>query len=143
MTRIGLFNQLEPHSDEGAALFLALDDDGAWLAVYKTAPKESEAREAMPKPRLFRSKLKGLRLYAANRVHVSILGKKFGDEMRAWKARTSSQADDPHRTVRPHIRRAHWHTYLYGPRSAEERERKVLWIPPVFVHSTKPEEQPI
>lgn len=106
-------------------------------------PDASEARESIPKPRLKRIKKKGLTLFAAERAHVSILGKQFGEEMRAWKARASGQSDDPHRTVRPHIRRAHWHTYLYGPRSAEERERKVLWIPPVFVHSTKPEEQSI
>lgn len=111
-----------------------------WLSDM---PDASEARESIPKPRLKRIKKKGLTLFAAERAHVSILGKQFGDEMRAWRERNANRSSDPNRTVRPHIRRAHWHTYLYGPRSAEERERKVLWIPPVFVHSTKPEEQSI
>ena len=44
MTRIGLFHQLEPQADEDAALFFGLDDDGAWLAVYKIAPQESDER---------------------------------------------------------------------------------------------------
>ncbi|MCD8083924.1 MAG: hypothetical protein LUE86_10545 [Clostridiales bacterium] len=31
---------------------------------------------------------------------------------------------------RPHVRRAHWHTYRYGP---GKKEKKVLWLPPMEI----------
>lgn len=36
-------------------------------------------------------------------------------------------------TVRPHIRRAHWHGYWYGQRDAV-RDFKLKWIPPISVN---------
>ena len=40
-------------------------------------------------------------------------------------------------TVRPHVRRAHWHTYWTGPRKiASERKRLVKWLPPTIVAGT-------
>lgn len=38
-----------------------------------------------------------------------------------------------HASPRPHIRRAHWHTYLTGPR-AEEQRRELRWLPPIPVN---------
>lgn len=35
-------------------------------------------------------------------------------------------------TVRGHIRRAHWHTFLSGPRRGEQR-RELRWLPPIPV----------
>lgn len=35
-----------------------------------------------------------------------------------------------HRPVRPHIRKAHWHTYCVGP---GRTERRVLWLSPITV----------
>ena len=37
--------------------------------------------------------------------------------------------------MRPHYRRAHWHSFWRGPRSKpEEREITVKWIPPIPVN---------
>jgi len=33
---------------------------------------------------------------------------------------------------RPHIRRAHWHTFLAGPKNME-REKRIKWLPPISV----------
>lgn len=45
------------------------------------------------------------------------------------------------RHVRPHVRRAHWHTILLGPRlrdgelvPAEKRQRDLRWMPPIAVN---------
>jgi hypothetical protein len=46
-----------------------------------------------------------------------------------WKGGT-------HASPSPHIRRAHWHTFLVGPRKnvpKDERKRLLKWIPPVPV----------
>ena len=40
-----------------------------------------------------------------------------------------------HASPRPHIRRAHWHTFLAGPRDGE-RERRSKWLPPIPVNVT-------
>jgi len=37
-----------------------------------------------------------------------------------------------HSGPRPHIRRAHWHTFLAGPRNSV-RERRIKWLPPISV----------
>jgi hypothetical protein len=36
--------------------------------------------------------------------------------------------------VRPHVRRAHWHTFKVGPRS-DEQSSIVKWLPPIIVNS--------
>ena len=49
------------------------------------------------------------------------------------------------RTVRPHIRRAHWHTYWIGPRDAVYPERQAIpkWLPPIPVNVKWQEELPV
>ena len=38
------------------------------------------------------------------------------------------------RTVRPHMRKAHWHTYRTGPRATPKLQRLILhWLPPIPV----------
>jgi hypothetical protein len=37
-----------------------------------------------------------------------------------------------HASPRPHVRRAHWHTFLAGPRN-QPRERRLKWMPPIAV----------
>lgn len=50
-------------------------------------------------------------------------------------AEANSDGEGAGRTVRPHLRRAHWHTYWTGPRS--EPSPEVRWIHPVTVHGDK------
>ena len=47
----------------------------------------------------------------------------------------AGDGQDTGRTVRPHLRRAHWHTYWTGARS--EPSPEVRWIHPVTVHGDK------
>ena len=46
---------------------------------------------------------------------------------------------------RPHIRRAHWHTYWIGPREAKYPERQAIpkWLPPIPVNVHWQEELPV
>lgn len=70
------------------------------------------------------------------------VGVRMGAGLRAAYAReqTSGEAAPTGRHVRPHIRRAHWHTILSGPRlrdgadiPAAERQRDLRWMPPIPV----------
>jgi hypothetical protein len=50
------------------------------------------------------------------------------------KIMDDSKGNGTHASPSPHIRRAHWHTYLTGPKkniSIEDRKRKLIWIPPL------------
>ena len=44
---------------------------------------------------------------------------------------------DGKRTVRPHIRRAHWHRFRVGSRSTIIPAFKTIWLAPILVHSTE------
>lgn len=60
-------------------------------------------------------------------------GVRIGAALRAAPSSTAhggGQGDG--RTVTPHVRRAHWHAYRVGPRTAEQR-REVRWLHPILV----------
>lgn len=46
----------------------------------------------------------------------------------------SNQGGDEHASPRAHIRRAHWHTFLAGPKAEVQRERRLKWLPPIPVN---------
>lgn len=46
------------------------------------------------------------------------------------------------RTVRPHLRRAHWHTFLTGPRSGEQKP-VLKWLHSLLVNADDPDELPV
>lgn len=64
------------------------------------------------------------------------VGERFGAAYRraiAQHAAAGHRGADRSR-ARPHVRRAHWHTYVTGPRDGE-RERVLRWLPPMFVNA--------
>lgn len=67
----------------------------------------------------------------------------MGAAIRSAQAATETQkSEDSGRTVRPHVRRAHWRTVVSGKRkdehgneiSADNRKRELRWLPPSFVN---------
>ena len=60
------------------------------------------------------------------------LGEEFGNAVRKYKEAVASSSLAFKGTVRPHIRRAHWHTFLTGKGRVES---EIKWIPPIFVKS--------
>ena len=93
---------------------------------------------ANPEPKKTR---KGLRLFPPDQPTVWETGYRMGAALRAAMASAESESlsstevgPTTGRTVRPHYRRAHWHSFWRGPRSKpEEREITVKWIPPIPV----------
>lgn len=70
------------------------------------------------------------------------VGWRVGAAIRAADRKAASEGGEPTgRTVRPHVRRAHWHTYWTGPRGGE-RTPVVRWLSPVAVNTEVPERLP-
>lgn len=71
------------------------------------------------------------------------VGYHVGAALRAAKKEHGGhKSGDGKRTVAPHVRRAHIHTFRYGPRKAY---RKLQWLPPIAVNTSgaKPEKTQI
>lgn len=74
----------------------------------------------------------GPRLFPADRPTVWGVGVRMGAALRrAYQAENDSESLATGRHVRPHVRRAHWHTFLAGPKREEKR---VKWLPPIPVN---------
>ena len=101
-----------------------------WLSDM---PDAAQVREGIPAPTVRRVKKFGEVLTLPEKAYVRVMGTEIGNAIREY--RKKAQVDDPTRTVRPHIRRAHWHTYGTGP---GRKTPKLLWLHPIFVHSTEP-----
>ena len=72
---------------------------------------------------------RGWRLFAPDRERYWVVGKPLGEVIRRGRAEASAAG---HRTVRPHIRRGHWHGYWLGPRDGERRFA-YHWLPPMVI----------
>ncbi|MBF6065441.1 hypothetical protein IU500_34480 [Nocardia terpenica] len=60
------------------------------------------------------------------------VGFDIGPKLFAARQAASAPSADSGKRVRPHIRRAHWHTYWTGPR--EQPTADVRWLHPILVH---------
>lgn len=76
------------------------------------------------------------KILAAGNTRVWEVGERAGAAIRSGREaprrsgeRSSTGASSP---KRPHVRRAHWHGYWYGPRDGE-RVFQLRWIPPTLV----------
>jgi hypothetical protein len=78
-------------------------------------PIESNSKARRPEPQVFD------------------VGWRVGEALRQARASKSS-GTDLGGGLRAHVRRGHWHTYLYGSRASEERERRLKWVHPTIVN---------
>ena len=67
------------------------------------------------------------------------VGVRLGASIRHYRQGQSTAQDEDGsitgRTVRPHIRRAHWHGYWTGPKKESSRQKFIYkWIPPIPVN---------
>lgn len=86
---------------------------------------------------------RGLRIFAPQNSTTWDVGVRMGAALRAAYHREQAEQDatPTGRRVRPHVRRAHWHTFLSGPRLRDgerippaDRRRYVRWVPPIPVN---------
>ncbi|MDY0036709.1 MAG: hypothetical protein RBS05_12440 [Zoogloea oleivorans] len=111
------------------------------LYIVSTTDITGPGQPANPVPT--RTRRHGLRLFAPNGAKTWDVGVRIGSALRAaYRAEQSAPgAEGTGRQVRPHIRRAHWHTILSGPRVKDgsavpsaQRRRDIRWMPPIPVN---------
>jgi hypothetical protein len=90
-------------------------------------------RPRRPKPQ--RHKSGDLRWHAADEPVIWQTGTRLGAALRrAHERLTDAAGDGTGATVRPHIRRAHWHAFWVGALNSPERRQDVRWLPPIPVN---------
>jgi hypothetical protein len=87
---------------------------------------------------------KGPRIFPPNHPTVWEVGWRIGPALRralAEEARTETPSGPVHSSPRPHIRRAHWHSYWTGPTSdPTRRSLELRWLHPILVNAHSPDE---
>jgi hypothetical protein len=117
------------------------------LLLYLCSQSPDLTRRGKPdlpaNPEPVRTRRTGWRLFAADGPREWDVGVRIGAALRAAYAReeTGGEASASGRHVRPHVRRAHWHTILSGARlrndgtpiPSAERRAELRWMPPIPV----------
>lgn len=80
----------------------------------------------------------GTRLFAADGPRRWDVGLRIGAALRTARERASTAGDDSRQGPRPHVRRAHYHTYWTGPRTGKQTP-VLRWLPPIPVGLTDEE----
>jgi hypothetical protein len=95
-------------------------------------PDQGEARN-----RIVLNEKRGIRNFQASKIKPWEVGFRIGAEIRAYEERSNDPAVEygSGLFMRPHVRRAHWHTFWTGPRNQPElRQKRVRWLPPTPVN---------
>lgn len=77
---------------------------------------------------------------AADRVREWGVGYRIGSRLRSARTRAEHGDGTTGRTMRPHVRRAHWHTYRVGP---GRTQRRVIWMAPFLVGAADDDHLPM
>lgn len=56
---------------------------------------------------------------------------------------TESKESEAGKSIRPHFRRGHWHTYWLGKRTAKDRKLVLRWVAPIMVNISIIDELPV
>lgn len=109
---------------------------------------DNRRRPANPQP--VHTRRHGLRLFPANGPTTWDVGVRLGAALRRAYAAEQTGQGSPHAGPKGHVRRAHWHTILSGPRLRDDgsavppdlRHAKLLWMPPIPVKLGSVDELP-
>lgn len=98
-------------------------------------PKEKKLKPENPSPTKTK---KGLKYFPPAQQTVWNVGYRIGAKLRMGSSsnQESGESDINRSSPRPHIRRAHWHSYWTGPKK-DKQKIIVKWIPPVPVGATE------
>jgi hypothetical protein len=85
-----------------------------------------------------------MRMYPPNTATTWDVGVRMGAALRRAEKCSSPVQGGTHTSPRPHIRRAHWHGFRYGPTkgldgtniATIERKFELQWLPPIAVNLT-------
>ena len=102
--------------------------------------KEPDWIPRPPKPKKVKG---GFRLFPAQHPRFVDVGSEIGKQLRSASA--THTAGDGTRTVRSHLRRAHWHSFWTGPRkNPKPGEQKLVlqWLSPILVRGSSEQREP-
>lgn len=106
-----------------------------YLCTTEAEVRDARGTDRRPTiPSVRRDKRGRPRVYGAQDATTWETGYRLGAALRRAQeaAERSTEGEEAGRTVTPHVRRAHWHTVLSGPRD-RERRRDLRWYPPIAV----------
>lgn len=116
------------------------------LVLYVCSQQEFTRRGTLDTPTNPQPKKtkKGWKLFPADGPLEWDVGVRIGAALRqAYQSEQTGHDGLPTgQKVRPHVRRAHWHTFVSGPRiakdgseiPADKRKRNLKWVPPIAVN---------
>lgn len=137
---------IELDTDKTKADLLEFLPSALSLVLYVCSQQEFTRRgvsdtPANPEPKKTK---KGWKIFPADGPLEWDVGVRIGAALRqAYQAeQTGGDGLPSGRQVRPHVRRAHWHTFVSGPRIAQDgspipadkRTRNLKWVPPIAVN---------
>ncbi|MCD2452364.1 hypothetical protein GO003_018410 [Methylicorpusculum oleiharenae] len=85
---------------------------------------EPESKPSYPRPKKVKA---GWRLFPPDKPKIWTIGEKTGEQLRQANA-----TEPTGRSVKPHLRRSHWHGFWRGPK-AGERQFSYKWLSPIIV----------
>jgi hypothetical protein len=128
--KLGINLDLETCLDRAAAPLTPLVSITLYLCSVAADIADRRGRRERPgNPQAVKTK-RGMRIFPASNATEWDVGYRIGASLRLARHEPSEPGDGHHASPRPHIRRAHWHSYWTGPR-AGERRIVLKWLPPI------------
>ena len=116
-----LRNEVEPF----ISLLLYLCSQNAEIGDGQRLP-------TFPEPRKTKS---GLRMFAPDKPTMWDVGLRIGAALRRAYHNEQTHQGGSHSSPRPHIRRAHWHSFWSGSRKeSDNRKKQLKWLPPIAIN---------
>ncbi len=121
---------ITPRGEESVFVDRTLYERFLTQALTYLSSAEQDIRENETTKRTYRKPEANNIKNKFSEIRMQDVGIRFGTAFRTWtkkKAERDENSGSNHHTgakQRPHFRRAHWHTYLYGK---GKTERKVVW----------------
>ena len=110
-----------------------------YLCSEEPEIENSRDRELKPETEDVKKTKKGLRLYVPSRINEWLCGWRTGSFIKRQKVLENAEnelnrVNETTKSVRGHLRRAHWHTFYAGKRTAAKREIRVKWLQMIKVN---------
>ena len=103
------------------------------VSITSVEPDGNDGQPKFPEPTITK---RGPRFFPPDEPKVWEVSYRIGAEIAMAKSGNYSSEGGAGHTVRPHIRRAHWHRFWTGSRSEPENRKLVVhWLPPMVVAS--------
>ncbi len=104
------------------------------LTLYLCSEGADFGGERPQRPRPKKTK-KGWRMFPPNKPRTWDVAVRLGAAMRRYRQQHETGQTVDHKGPRPHVRRAHWHSFWTGSKSDPEQRRIIVkWMPPIPVN---------